>query len=385
MSDRPPISYEPRPPRTRSWRDDISAEWARFTAGFTRETIVSNLKTLAWVIPLTLLIWIWAEREQVATSKDEPVPFELVNNSPDRVVMLRFPADKNLVLELQGPQGRLQEVLNKLSGANKPQALRIEVPANALELNRETSLDALMLVRQQRIFADNGITVLGCQPPRLLVVVDPVVEHNARIMVPPEIRNVDATFDPPTVKVRGPLSELTRVERNSPGGMLAVYADLHEVQNNKPGTYQLSDVPLRRPADLDPDRVSIVSLPHIRANVTVREADKQLLIRSMPISVDSPDGLLDKYKVVWEHPSAPVLQNITVTGPPETIENMERPEFEPKPKARLEVTQQDALGGERRSRVVKYDLPEGVNVVEEDKNRTIEFRLVDKSTLPPSL
>ena len=55
----------PRAASSRTWRDDVSAEWTRFTSGFTRENIISNLKTLAWVVPLTLLIWIWAEREQV--------------------------------------------------------------------------------------------------------------------------------------------------------------------------------------------------------------------------------------------------------------------------------------------------------------------------------
>src|SRR3954468_14912081 len=168
MPDRPTITYEPRP-RVRSWRDDVSADWARFTSGFTRDNVVSNLKTLAWVIPLTLLIWIWAEREQVAETKDEAVPFELVNNSSDRAVLLQFPADKNLVLDLQGPQARLQDVLTKLRGGNMPQGLRIELPAN-LDVSR-TTLQALPLVRQQRIFADNGITVLSCQPQVLRVMV----------------------------------------------------------------------------------------------------------------------------------------------------------------------------------------------------------------------
>src|SRR5580765_6069993 len=107
------------PPETRklpyrSWRDDMSSGWRRFAANITRENIVSNLKTLAWVVPLTLLIWIWAEREQVQPAKDVAVPFELTSGDPNRVVSLKGAQDSNLVLELAGPQARLQELLNKL-------------------------------------------------------------------------------------------------------------------------------------------------------------------------------------------------------------------------------------------------------------------------------
>ena len=49
--------------------------------------------------------------------------------------------------------------------------------------------------------------------------------------------------------------------------------------------------------------------------------------------------------------------------------------------SRVVVTDQDV--GERKSKPVKYDLPRGVDVIEADRNRTIDFRLVDRSTLTP--
>src|SRR5438552_13254555 len=140
MADIPSIPYERRtqPPK-RPWGDDLSARWNRFIARFTRDNIISNLKTLAWVVPLTLLIWIYAEREQVATTKDVAVPFELVSVDPNVAVTLNRAQDKNLILELQGPQARLQDVLTKLRGGMLPQGLRIEVPAS-LDKNREHGL-----------------------------------------------------------------------------------------------------------------------------------------------------------------------------------------------------------------------------------------------------
>src|SRR5947208_12416100 len=104
-----------------AWRDSATSYWRRNFGNITREQIISNLKTLAWVVPLTLLIWIYAEREQVATTKDVAVPFELVSVDPNVAVTLNRAQDKNLILELQGPQARLQDVLTKLRGGMLPQ------------------------------------------------------------------------------------------------------------------------------------------------------------------------------------------------------------------------------------------------------------------------
>src|SRR5438094_5206075 len=110
-----PNSPTPKKNVLEYWRDSTVSELRRWRENVTREQVISNLKTLAWVIPLTLLIWIYAEREQVGTMKDVSVPFELATD-PNRSVSLaetRPPQDKNLILEIQGPQARLQEVKQK--------------------------------------------------------------------------------------------------------------------------------------------------------------------------------------------------------------------------------------------------------------------------------
>src|SRR5678815_3677884 len=120
MADSPQTSRPtgPRAASAHTWRDDVSAEWHRFRNSLTRENLIAKAKTLAWVAPLTLLIWIYAEREQVAEYKDEPVPFELVNNDDSRYVSLK--QDENLILNLTGPRARVNDVLNKLRGGRDP-------------------------------------------------------------------------------------------------------------------------------------------------------------------------------------------------------------------------------------------------------------------------
>src|SRR5205807_2622098 len=88
MAENRTISYQPKRP-SRTWRDEAATTWHRFGARFTRENVISNLKTLAWVVPLTLLIWIYAEREQVATTKDVAVPFDMVSLDPNVAIRVR--------------------------------------------------------------------------------------------------------------------------------------------------------------------------------------------------------------------------------------------------------------------------------------------------------
>jgi hypothetical protein len=364
----------------RTWKDELRADFIRFRNSFTRDNVIGHLKTLAWVVPLTLLIWIWAEREQVATMKDVSVPFKIVT-SDDRVATVKVPEDMNLVLELQGPQGRLQEVLDELRGGKgTPRGLDIELPPS-LEVNREHRPDTLTLLRNHKTFVSNGVTVLSVQPARMDISLDQVVEREAQIIAPPELKNLRATFDPAMVKVRGPLSLLTRATQADPAklGRLVLHAEIPQEIARTPGPHELSNVLLRKPDELNSETVTVAAPPKVRANIAVSQADKTTTIRSMPVTLDVPDGLLEKFKSM---DFRPVLQNVTVTGPPEIIDRIEAPDFEPKPKARVVVTQQDV--GEPRQKQVVYDLPPGVEVSEEDKRRTVEVHLVDRSTLAPS-
>ena len=59
--------------------------------------LIDGLKTFLWVAPLTVLIWIYAEREQIATLPDVPVAIEVRSAATDRVVMLVSPEDKRQI------------------------------------------------------------------------------------------------------------------------------------------------------------------------------------------------------------------------------------------------------------------------------------------------
>jgi hypothetical protein len=361
----------------RTWRDDVSAEFIRFRSRMTRENIVSNLKTLAWVVPLTLLIWIWAEREQVLRTENVPVPFELSSSDPNRAVRNKS-NDNNLVLVLSGPQARQQELVNKLSGGQMPRGLKLDVPTT-YAMNQDHVLSTLEMVNSNPIFREYGVTVVTVQPARIEVSIDELVEREAHVVVPPSVNNVKATFDPPTMKVRGPLNLLNRAAQVHQG-QLVVYA-VADAWPRTPGTHTVPDVVVVAPDDLKDDRVHIhEAKATVRATLEVRLADQTLHYDSLPVSEDWAYGQPGKYAVMMDRPAVP---NVTVMGPPDIIDAMQRPDFRPRPKARLVITPEDLLAiGERRSKAVEYDLPKGVDVSPDDQKKTVEYRVVDRSTTP---
>src|SRR4051794_4973330 len=70
------------------------------------EQFINFLKNLIWVVPLTLLIWVYAEREQTVTLSTEPISIDVRTNDHNRIVNLRLPHDKNIIVELSGPRAQ---------------------------------------------------------------------------------------------------------------------------------------------------------------------------------------------------------------------------------------------------------------------------------------
>src|SRR5881227_1775492 len=74
----------------------------------------SAFKTFLWVAPLTVLIWIYAEREQIDRA-DVRVPIKMFSKSSDRIITVTSPADGMVNLDVQGPKASLNDLRDILS------------------------------------------------------------------------------------------------------------------------------------------------------------------------------------------------------------------------------------------------------------------------------
>ena len=190
----------------------------------TRDNLVDWLRTLAWVVPLTLLVWIWAERQQLArTPSPVAIPVTLQANSGDVVVHVLSPADGNVMAELSGPQTALDEARNLISNPTSGQRVIINVDGNATRGRHEVSA---LAIEDSPIFTSRGVSVLNATPGQITYSVEKIVEANLPVQMPADVTNLDgvAAFDPPTVKFRGPQSLLDQLTADRQIGGVCEFA-----------------------------------------------------------------------------------------------------------------------------------------------------------------
>src|SRR6476620_6002219 len=123
----------------------------------TREQFTNFLKNLVWVAPLTLLIWVYAEREQTVTLGPVTFPIEVRTTDANKLVTLRKPQDKNVVVELSGPRARLDRVREMLQPRPGAAAIEIIVDPKMSEPGQE--LLTVGQLNNNPVFRNFGITV----------------------------------------------------------------------------------------------------------------------------------------------------------------------------------------------------------------------------------
>lgn len=346
-----------------------------FADTFSREKLLESLRTLLWVAPLTILIWIYAEREQVARLSAESIPFELVSTKKERLVTLKPPQDSNVVIACEGPRARVEEVLRQIRvGRDGIPGLELAVdPANT---GSEIQINLAALVANHPLFTQNGISVTRCQPERANVLVDTIVERTARVSIPPGIATLDptTTFEPASVLIRAPDSKIAAaLQQSVDAGQLVVYARLQDRPELKqPGEHSLKGIPIELPEALRNGETVEVTPKTIDVTLQVRQPDTEITIPSMPVLSTTPNGFLDNYSLEFEGS----ITNVTLIGPAAALQNLEN---NPKrPYADFTVTSADV--GEGKVKALDFrNLPPGVRVSDRDLERTITVDVIPRT------
>src|SRR5579859_847750 len=212
------VAYSP-PKRT--WRRRLAHSlkgWSRVT--FSRESYITSLKSLLWVVPLTVLIWVYAEREQVTTLPNVTINVAPPVGVPGRLLARFAPGTIHTIhAELKGPQSSAEEAKEIL-----------ESGTIALDLERDltpgdhTIVIADVLNRDSRIIA-KGAEVRNCVPAEVTVTVEKLSEKLLDVKVRPEDAKglPPLVFVPAKVKVVIPDSVYNKAETDN---RLFVYPNL---------------------------------------------------------------------------------------------------------------------------------------------------------------
>lgn len=339
-------------------------------------------RTMVWVAPLTLLIWIYAEREQKATVSDVSVRLEVRSASPQRVINLLQPTDKLMTVTLQGPRARVDAVRSRLAGGDSAQSLVVVLDAN-LQLGRQ-SLPAAQRLSDARLLSDSGVVVTLASPAELEVEVDELVSVEAVVKAPPSTPNIEGqpVFTPSTVTLTGPSAMLAQLADRDETGRPIVFAALDTMPALRQpagvtgGALDLTQVPLRLPRE---DGQLKLSTSTAAAKVTLRAAEARFDIPSMPVFPLASMKMLDDYRA--EFP--PTITNVTVTGPADRIEALRRNwQTTPNLRAVLAISRDDLPEGQPRRRRLTYLLPEGITPTPDQQTKEVEFILQSRVLTP---
>jgi len=329
--------------------------WAR--KNFSRKQLITSFKTMLWVAPLTLLIWIYAEREQQFTPPPVTIPIEVTTNDPNRLVTLRRPDQPLIMATITGPRSGVEAVIHSWDPKYGAGPVRVEIDRNLGTGDRR--IDASVIGNDPR-FAAHGVSISSCQPAWLDLLIDPVVERQVDVQAVNAPSNVGTvTFSPPTVKVRGPQQVL---DKASAAGKLYAEADLaHQpaLVGANP-TDQTVALTVRLTLPIDDHNVTIEGPAVIQA-VAALKAGKELTLAVVPVEVEMTKEMMDAYRLDFDL----ALRDVTVVGPEDKIELLSpsNPDSAKYRKATFEVTRNDISSLEptgTKTVPVEFKFPPGV-------------------------
>jgi hypothetical protein len=335
------------------------ADWIK--GELATDRLASFFKTLLWVGPLTLLIWIYAERQQQVKTPQVTIPVE-VEGDQNMFVRITKPSDGNVVVTVKGPKGavdRIPQLVNPLQG-NQPVKIRLEKTGPGLQYI------PTVRIGQDRRFVDAGITIESAQPESIEVLVEPYVEED----VPIRARNPDqsrsVTFEPATVHVRAPASML-REQKATPTGLTAT-VDIPAADGATDTETLLRDLKV----SLSLDNKKYITFSPV--TVTARLKPTGLVEYTLPavlLRVAATEQVLKDYEIIAPLP----LYTVTVVGPREEIERMKNPNA-PAPRAFVEL--RPTVGAGENDADVHYEASFPPRVTVKDAPSTVKVTLIPR-------
>jgi hypothetical protein len=344
----------------RRWTPRLADMARSIRRAFSRENLIADFKTLLAVVPLTILVWIYAEQQQLVTDKDTVVISIQSDDPVHRMVTLLNPPDGTIQVTLQGSQIGIDRIKTALRQTIMSTPLEVHIPAG-LTPGRQQVV-ALDQIAGSNVFSSEGVTVTACSPETLLVGVDELVERPAPVEAPDDVPGLlKAVFNPPTVKVRGPASLLDDLQRR---GRLQVVADLaNEPTIKQPGEHDKLSINLIRQPNITfiPDTIS--------ADLRIGEANQSLMISPVPVKVEGSKWLMDNYKFTYKEW---LTDPVTLIGPRQEIALINPANAHVTAVVNLDNTDAD-FHGLKPITFQDTGLPDGVSVKPDSSPRQIQI------------
>jgi len=336
---------------------------------FTRDAVLDFLKTFVWVAPLSVLIWIYADKNTENTEGKQPIAFQIVVKDPSKVVTLLNNTERLVTADLKGSRARLDSVKSKLKPGEV--SIQIDVPEN--QSLGPTNLQLALSIQNAPLFREYGIYVTNVTPSSIPVVVDKLEKLTVNVVPPDDAANLGSPpiFLPREVTLTAPASLIAQARaQNQP---IQAIADLSQnAELKQPGKHE-AVVPIRASIygeHVALDRAAVTVAIEIKAN------DKQGTIRSMPVKLDGFKTYFDEVDVQC----AAFVPNIRISGPADLVDRLTSTGTDKLDSyAILSIDRFQDPPGKSGSKPLKFSLPPGVSVIAEDAQKPFEYTLVKKA------
>lgn len=277
--------------------------------------LTQGIKTFLWVAPLTILLWVYAEQEKLDRPKDVPARIDVRGSSSDRIVTLL--SSRDISLDLEGPNAGVEQVSSALRDGRPLEVIVNEQPPF------EGDISITERLNNTDLFTRNAVSVKRASPVRVRV--EARVHQDVPLIVKADQKHIAKIVDPATVSIDGPDS-VVRDKR------IVAIGDLSGLANK-----DVVDGAAELPVGLfigdgnsfSPLTNSLVLFPRtVRAKIETPKVTivKKTLTKSIPIVVEAPAVYLaplsstdESYRLKLDKVNLP---NITVSGPPEAVEQL---------------------------------------------------------------
>lgn len=342
-------------------------QWLR--EAVTPAALWDGLKTAVWVVPITVMIWVYAEQQQPLDEQSEPFPIEITSGSPNRVITLLHPGDDVPTADLSGPKQSLDQVIAKLNQTGDKRWVHIVVPPELQPGIRDLNIGDE--IARADIFRSAGITVKNVHPQFIQIKIDELQTQDVPVTAAPNPNLVDTPiFEPRSVKITAPKTAFADASKS---GSIAFVRIPTTGEDAVPGTHTTT-LPVE--TSLTGDNVSIAPPGTVSVTFTVKQSNVRYLDPSIPIRLSfAPSVHPNEVKVDVQETTLP---NVEMVGPPDQIEHIKNGDVIPYAELMIDS---DDVNASNKPKTLKYEMIEP-DVQPVDKNRTITFSATRISPAP---
>ncbi len=341
----------------------------------TRLHLLDKLKTVGVVLLVSVLVWLFAEgavvQQETMTLRIRilPPPGEQVAIEPGGTVSVQ--------VAFRGSSAGMQRVAEAIRGT----PFQVPLPPGLIGGGEESLTLEAVLMRETPL-GELGVTIIETEPRTLLVRAIPLVTRVMKLEVDTAGLGLSeaAKLSVPEVQITLPEVLAARLDDRPLRVSLAAFAD-----DNLPVGQPLSrEVRLTIPTDL---KTAWTTLG--REEVTVlfrlRERRVPLALENVPIYLNIPPSLLDRYRVRLPGNQETLVEAVSLSGPAAIIGRLR--EGQARVRAQVTPTAEELeaiVTGEREPLLrISLNTPPGVEVVSEVPPVRVEVQRVEVQRIEP--